>query len=347
MEEKQIYTYSRWKKLQDKFNLVKQEVQKTIQDLKPKTPKVKPSALTESEEIPEKLHPPTPEVISSEKPKLKKVSPNKSKPKIPRRFSLEFDEKILTYTLFFAIIAIVILGIFLSSRDKKPVQELPNRYFQTKTLSPTLMPTPNPTSSPPVNQVLDGNPANWKIYRNEEKEIELKYPQDWTVEETTSTVTYFIGPFKGPDPIVGYIFFYTNLDEAINDMGHQFEQRNVTRQEITINGWKALRVTVTTPEIAGWSMSDVLMTGEKYIYRIWMGDPRLQFADVEQKILSTFKFLDNNSACFLAPQPGSCKALTPGYYFDSQEKICKRFIWGGCEGVRPFATLEECKMSCE
>jgi len=76
-------------------------------------------------------------------------------------------------------------------------------------------------------------------------------------------------------------------------MGHQFEQRNVTRQEITINGWKALRVTVTTPEIAGWSMSDVLITGEKYIYRIWMGDPRLQFADVEQKILSTLRFMED------------------------------------------------------
>jgi hypothetical protein len=51
--------------------------------------------------------------------------------------------------------------------------------------------------------------------------------------------------------------------------------------------------------------------------------------------------------CLLKPVPGSCKALTPGFYFDQQEGICKQFIWGGCRGVRPFTTLEDCKSTCE
>lgn len=51
--------------------------------------------------------------------------------------------------------------------------------------------------------------------------------------------------------------------------------------------------------------------------------------------------------CNLDPVPGPCKALTHGYYYDHAEGICKDFIWGGCEGVRPFETLEECKKACE
>ncbi|MBA4146415.1 MAG: proteinase inhibitor I4 serpin, partial [Cytophaga sp.] len=29
------------------------------------------------------------------------------------------------------------------------------------------------------------------------------------------------------------------------------------------------------------------------------------------------------------------------------EKKCKEFIWGGCGGVVPFETLEECKGGCQ
>lgn len=42
---------------------------------------------------------------------------------------------------------------------------------------------------------------------------------------------------------------------------------------------------------------------------------------------------------------GSCKALIKKYYYDKTEKKCKEFIWGGCHGVVPFQTLEECQ-SC-
>jgi eight-cysteine-cluster-containing protein len=51
--------------------------------------------------------------------------------------------------------------------------------------------------------------------------------------------------------------------------------------------------------------------------------------------------------CSLEPESGSCKALIPKYYFDQTEQICKEFTWGGCDGVVPFNTLEECKLTCE
>jgi hypothetical protein len=46
--------------------------------------------------------------------------------------------------------------------------------------------------------------------------------------------------------------------------------------------------------------------------------------------------------CNLAPDVGPCKAYIPRYYFDHTGGKCKQFIWGGCDGVVPFQTLEEC-----
>lgn len=48
-------------------------------------------------------------------------------------------------------------------------------------------------------------------------------------------------------------------------------------------------------------------------------------------------------ACSLEPDPGLCKAAFPKYYYDQEEGKCKEFTWGGCEGVVPFQTMEECK----
>ncbi len=47
--------------------------------------------------------------------------------------------------------------------------------------------------------------------------------------------------------------------------------------------------------------------------------------------------------CSQIPEIGSCKAAFKKYYFDKTEKKCKEFIWGGCNGVVPFETLEECQ----
>jgi hypothetical protein len=52
------------------------------------------------------------------------------------------------------------------------------------------------------------------------------------------------------------------------------------------------------------------------------------------------------SKCELEPEVGLCNAAIPKYYFDEEEQRCKEFIWGGCGGVVPFDTLEECQ-ECE
>ncbi len=47
--------------------------------------------------------------------------------------------------------------------------------------------------------------------------------------------------------------------------------------------------------------------------------------------------------CSLEPDPGMCLAALGRYYYDQNEKKCKVFSWGGCGGVVPFETLEECE----
>lgn len=51
--------------------------------------------------------------------------------------------------------------------------------------------------------------------------------------------------------------------------------------------------------------------------------------------------------CALTPDPGPCEALIPKYYFDAEKGKCREFMWGGCEGVVPFNTLEECEACLE
>lgn len=53
------------------------------------------------------------------------------------------------------------------------------------------------------------------------------------------------------------------------------------------------------------------------------------------------------NVCDLKPDPGSCTAYIQSFYYDQKEKKCKEFIWGGCEGVRPFETLKECQSTCQ
>lgn len=63
-------------------------------------------------------------------------------------------------------------------------------------------------------------------------------------------------------------------------------------------------------------------------------------------LLSCKDECEQQERCFLEPDTGPCEALIPKYYYDKEDKKCREFTWGGCDGVVPFDTLEECK-ACE
>ena len=47
--------------------------------------------------------------------------------------------------------------------------------------------------------------------------------------------------------------------------------------------------------------------------------------------------------CQAEPEVGDCDAAIPKYYWDPVDEACKVFAWGGCGGVVPFETMEECE----
>ena len=51
-------------------------------------------------------------------------------------------------------------------------------------------------------------------------------------------------------------------------------------------------------------------------------------------------------ACHYIPNAGICLAAIPKYYYDQEENQCMEFTWGGCGGLVPFETLEDCESSC-
>lgn len=55
----------------------------------------------------------------------------------------------------------------------------------------------------------------------------------------------------------------------------------------------------------------------------------------------------DENRCGMRPETGPCKGLFTKYYFSEEEGICTSFVWGGCQGVVPFDTLEDCKENCE
>jgi hypothetical protein len=51
-------------------------------------------------------------------------------------------------------------------------------------------------------------------------------------------------------------------------------------------------------------------------------------------------------ACHYIPNAGICLAAIPKYYYDQEENECMEFTWGGCGGLVPFETLEDCESNC-
>ncbi len=54
----------------------------------------------------------------------------------------------------------------------------------------------------------------------------------------------------------------------------------------------------------------------------------------------------NCKACELMPEVGPCNAAFVRYFYNQETKECDSFIWGGCSGVVPFESLDECKLCC-
>nr|XP_056700924.1 kunitz-type serine protease inhibitor bitisilin-2-like [Euleptes europaea] len=52
--------------------------------------------------------------------------------------------------------------------------------------------------------------------------------------------------------------------------------------------------------------------------------------------------------CKLSPAYGPCKEVLRKFYYDTGQKKCMSFVYGGCKGNNNrFETKKECKLVCE
>jgi len=58
-------------------------------------------------------------------------------------------------------------------------------------------------------------------------------------------------------------------------------------------------------------------------------------------LISTIALSQN--PCTQIPDSGMCLAAIPKYYFDQSTQQCTMFVWGGCGGVVPFDSMDECE----
>ena len=70
------------------------------------------------------------------------------------------------------------------------------------------------------------------------------------------------------------------------------------------------------------------------------------FDDFIESIRAIRQDFEDIQACYFTPNAGVCLAAIQRYYYNQEEQECMTFTWGGCGGLVPFETMEECKSGC-
>ena len=68
------------------------------------------------------------------------------------------------------------------------------------------------------------------------------------------------------------------------------------------------------------------------------------FINTLRDLRYSFQEVEN---CYFTPHVGDCDAAFQKYYFDQELQECRIFTWGGCGGLVPFDTMEECESDCD
>ena len=76
-----------------------------------------------------------------------------------------------------------------------------------------------------------------------------------------------------------------------------------------------------------------------------LGPMKAEHDNDRNNIFNDFNLIEKKE-CSLKPDRGPCKGIFDKFYYDIDSKACKKFIWGGCGGVVPFETIEECNNGC-
>jgi len=92
-------------------------------------------------------------------------------------------------------------------------------------------------------------------------------------------------------------------------------------------------------------MNLVLDDGELNCSIDYDNDGTVNILDIVQMVNIILNPLPDD--CYLEPDTGECLAAILRFYYDPETGSCETFTWGGCGGVVPFDTMEECEETCE
>lgn len=164
------------------------------------------------------------------------------------------------------------------------------------------------TSEPVQTQTPTSTPdptASWKVFSDADLGFSLKIPQDWEVREITPNLQIEIGPIASPSESI--ILGYTNSlpgsalsVEELRNTGFEVSESMMSIDGKTISRKKVhTTLAVISPESLDEYMDQVIIPMPNGL-EIQLKIIELKYETIFNQILSTFKFIDEQS--FVCPE---------------------------------------------
>ncbi|XP_022240776.1 papilin-like, partial [Limulus polyphemus] len=144
-------------------------------------------------------------------------------------------------------------------------------------------------------------------------------------------------PAQATEEIVGYVIYYSFGTPE------------------TPSSWRVMKVsgnntfvTISDPHLENYQKSLIIRLQARGKERFGTVSDDFVF-EVEDFVTGrkADSHLEANTFCHLPSDSGPCRAASRNYYYNSEDKRCKVFIYGGCEGNKNnFKTKEECEETC-
>jgi hypothetical protein len=150
--------------------------------------------------------------------------------------------------------------------------------------------------SEPTPTVTPERTADWKTYLNTKSKISFQYPADWEVKTAIDSSMITLAPKNDLVRIIGGPIEKNSIDTFINTQYKNQYERTISKKVLNNTDLKAIKYHITysenAPASGPSSFNTIIFEGSKKYY---FEKPGAGSEDVLEKILATFKFLDQVS----------------------------------------------------